>query len=218
MKIILTGNTGLIGAEVLTQCLANPAITSIVAISRRDLPIQHPKLKQIQHSDFNSYPQPLLDELKGAEACIWSLGIAMPKTMQEGQRINQEYPLAAAKAFARNRDGKPFRFVYVSGKLVEKDQNKKLWIVGDSRKMRGRTELEMVKLNSPGNEIHIMRPGFVGAKGSSFKDTAMGVLVKMIKEDWLAASLVDVATKGGNQQFYEMDDLMKIGEAIVSKS
>lgn len=218
MKVILTGNTGLIGGEVLTQCLENPEITSIVALSRRDLPIEHPKLKQIQHSDFTSYPQPLLDELKGAEACIWSLGIAMPKTMEEGQRINQDFPLAAAKAFAANRGGAAFRFVYVSGMLVEKDQNKKLWIVGDSRKMRGRTELEMLKLSTDGNEVTIMRPGFVGAKGTSIKDAAMGMFVKIIKVDWLAAALVDVAIKGANQQFYEMDDLMKTGRNVASKA
>lgn len=76
MKVILTGPTGFIGAEVLSQCIENPAITSIVALSRRELPSSavsksSPKLKVIIHEDYTSYPDNVLRELAGAEACIW---------------------------------------------------------------------------------------------------------------------------------------------------
>lgn len=58
MKIILTGSTGFIGHEVLVQCLQNPNITSIVALSRRELPREHPKLKTHVLDDFSTYPYP----------------------------------------------------------------------------------------------------------------------------------------------------------------
>ena len=218
MKIILTGNTGLIGAEVLTQCLADPAITSIFALSRRELPIQHPKLKQIQHSDFTSYPPALLTQLQGADACIWSLGIAIPKVPEDMQRINQDFPLAAAKALAANRDGKPFRFVYVSGVLVEKDQQRKLWMLSEGRKLRGRTELELLKLDGDGNEMHIARPGFVGTKDGSVKDTVLGLLLPTIRVDALAAALIDTAVNGGEGPMHENDEMMQTGKAIRSVS
>jgi nucleoside-diphosphate-sugar epimerase len=70
MKVILTGSTGFIGREVLSQCLQNPAITFVVAISRRDLPA-HEKLQVALVEDFLSYPDCIRDQLKNADACIW---------------------------------------------------------------------------------------------------------------------------------------------------
>ncbi|KAL8798897.1 MAG: hypothetical protein Q9182_006297 [Xanthomendoza sp. 2 TL-2023] len=75
MKIILTGSTGDIGSHGLQSALAHPAITSIIALSRRQLPITHPKLHVVILSDFLIYSQDTLEAWKGAEACIWCLGI-----------------------------------------------------------------------------------------------------------------------------------------------
>lgn len=70
MKIILTGSSGFIGHEILTQCLQHPAITSIVALTRRDL-TAHDKLKVVKVEDFLSYPDSIVDDIKDADACIW---------------------------------------------------------------------------------------------------------------------------------------------------
>jgi uncharacterized protein YbjT (DUF2867 family) len=75
MKVILLGSTGFIGKEVLDQCLKSPHISSIIALSRRDLPVEacsnHPKLTVVIIEDFKSYPDSVLELLKGADACIW---------------------------------------------------------------------------------------------------------------------------------------------------
>lgn len=217
MKVIITGITGLIGGEVLTQCLSNPAITSIVTLARRDIPTQHPKLKQIKHTDFLTYSPKLLAELAVADACIFCLGIAVPKTPEDGKRIDHDYPLATAKAFQDNATTKNFRFVYVSGALVEKDQDKKLWILSGMRKLRGRTELGLLKLNSEGKEIKIVRPGFVGSKEGGIKDIAMGVIAKLIKVDVLAKAIVDITVNGG-KEIIEMDELISIGKSAKGGS
>lgn len=74
MKVVLTGVTGFIGREILDQCLQNPSITSIVALSRREPqpPVtSNSKLKIVIMDDFLVYPKPVLEEMRGAEACIW---------------------------------------------------------------------------------------------------------------------------------------------------
>jgi uncharacterized protein YbjT (DUF2867 family) len=74
MKVILSGATGFIGGEVLTQALAHPSITSLVCITRRALPesaTRNPKLTVITLTDFLSYPPEILSQLEGAESCIW---------------------------------------------------------------------------------------------------------------------------------------------------
>ena len=72
MKIILTGTAGFIGNEVLQQCVAKAAITSIVALSRRPLNnVIDPKVKVVVLNDSMAYGEDVLREVEGAEACIW---------------------------------------------------------------------------------------------------------------------------------------------------
>jgi uncharacterized protein YbjT (DUF2867 family) len=81
MKVILTGSTGFVGREVLEQCLKNSSITSMIALSRRELPpsvVDNPKLKTAIVEDYLSYPDSLLQDIKGADACIWYLPPRLP--------------------------------------------------------------------------------------------------------------------------------------------
>lgn len=71
MKVILTGSTGFVGREVLEQCLKNPSVTTIVALSRRDIACPDPKLKVVILDNFLEYPDSIVREFDGAEACIW---------------------------------------------------------------------------------------------------------------------------------------------------
>ena len=78
MKLILTGATGFIGTEVVRQCLLHPSITSVVTLVRRLIPgIESPNLKQVimKDDDFLSYPEHVMNEIKGAHACIWYASI-----------------------------------------------------------------------------------------------------------------------------------------------
>jgi nucleoside-diphosphate-sugar epimerase len=71
MKLILTGTSGFIGSEVLSQALLHPSVTSIVALSRKPIPNSDPKLKVVLIDDVGHYSASVLSELSGAEACIW---------------------------------------------------------------------------------------------------------------------------------------------------
>jgi hypothetical protein len=78
MKLILTGTSGFIGSEVLSQALRHPSITSIVALSRKPIQNSDPKLKVLLIDDFEHYSPSALSELSGAEACIWYVFLFSP--------------------------------------------------------------------------------------------------------------------------------------------
>jgi hypothetical protein len=74
MKVILTGSTGFIGGEVLSQCIRHPSITSIIVLSRReilDVSSSDEKTKVVIVDNFASYPENVVTEIADADACIW---------------------------------------------------------------------------------------------------------------------------------------------------
>jgi nucleoside-diphosphate-sugar epimerase len=152
MKVIIAGATGFVGQEVLSQCLAHPSITSIVALCRCELPITHAKLHvhRMKDEDFLSYSDPQLSaSLQSVDACIWTLGITPSRASDEQafRQVTLDYASQAAKAFnnaftASNKAGQEasaspkFRFVYVSGGMAERDQSKPLWFNAGYRRVR----------------------------------------------------------------------------------
>lgn len=75
MKVLVTGGTGTIGGHALLHCLLRPEITSVVAFARKPYPAElndNPKLKVIVLEDFNVWSQDILEEIKDADAMIWS--------------------------------------------------------------------------------------------------------------------------------------------------
>ncbi|KAJ5736953.1 uncharacterized protein N7483_002078 [Penicillium malachiteum] len=210
MKVILTGSTGFIGNEVLQQCLQHPSITSIVALSRRDLP-QHDKLKVAIMNDFLSYPDAVREEIKGADACIWTLGLIpskIPKNDEAGtRRVSIEYTLTAAKEFEEHCQ-KPFRFIYVSGAGAERGQDKPLWVMQDYRRLRGEVESGLLDFaeSKPDFSCYIMQPGLVLSRGMSLRNLVFG-LAPSIRVDDMARSMVDLALKGGEKRIWENDEM-----------
>jgi nucleoside-diphosphate-sugar epimerase len=76
MKVMVTGGTGLVGSNILKKCIDDPRITSVLALSRRELPAEltdNEKVKVIISKDFSKYPNELLEQLEGAEACLWQV-------------------------------------------------------------------------------------------------------------------------------------------------
>ncbi|KAJ0420366.1 hypothetical protein BJY00DRAFT_313037 [Aspergillus carlsbadensis] len=159
MKIILTGTTGFVGTEVLAQALANPHITSLIVLSRKPLPesiTENPKVTVKVIDDFLTYPDSLLEELAGAEGCVWTLGLATSSSLPLYRKVNHEYTLAALEAFSRiplapgTPTARPFHFVYCSGAAAVRDphKTKTLWFMGDMRRIRGDTEAALLAYHS----------------------------------------------------------------------
>lgn len=76
MKIVIGGSSGFVGTELVRQALANPNITSIIGLSRRETTLPPStagadKFKSIVCDNFEEYPDDVLKELSNVQACIW---------------------------------------------------------------------------------------------------------------------------------------------------
>ncbi|MCJ1350274.1 MAG: hypothetical protein MMC33_000255 [Icmadophila ericetorum] len=172
LKLILTGATGTAGAEALRQALSSPSISQITVLTRRPTlpahivpdPSSHSKLRIIQHTNYSSYPQTLLDELKGYNACVWDLGTASAGYKEEAyDEITRIWAVEAAKAFAElggRSEKEKFVFCYLSGQGADQREGKAYAMFG---RVKGRAEAELAALQStlPTLAVYSFRPAAI---------------------------------------------------------
>ncbi|KAK5118810.1 hypothetical protein LTR62_000019 [Meristemomyces frigidus] len=227
MKIILTGCTGFIGGATLARCLAHPSITSIVVLTRRPLQTTHSKLTTIILSSFlpAGYTPEVITQLKGAEACIWSMG-----TPTSGREVHYDFTFAAARTFLENlrpsalKTGKkPFRFIYVSGFVVERDQQRNLWFMSEARKMRGTVEMGLVAMEKESEgafQAVAVRPGYLHRAKMGLPG---GLMVSVLPTAWhvaveeFAAATVEMGISGDGGHSVENAELKTKGRVALEQ-
>ncbi|CAJ2501052.1 Uu.00g039050.m01.CDS01 [Anthostomella pinea] len=165
--IILTGATGQAGSAVLAYALSSPAVSRVSLLSRRPVKLAEssPKANVIIHSDFSSYPEAILDQLRGATACIWAQGISSQGMSEdEYTRITLDYPVAAAKAFAGLAER--MNFVYFSGEGGDMEE-KASTMFG---RIKGRAESRLLALQKDGEypslRVYNIRPAIINPQGN----------------------------------------------------
>ncbi|RDW57616.1 hypothetical protein BP6252_13698 [Coleophoma cylindrospora] len=214
MKVILFGSTGFIGKAVLDRCLKTPSITSLIALSRRDLPkeVAHPKLTVVILKDFKSYPESILELLKDADACIWSIG-----TYTWDPVVELEYPESFQKALLKVLDfKKTFTYVYLGGAFTEPDQEKTLWFYSEGRRVRGLAQTKFLEFGEQNLNVktYVVRPGGVLA-GDGIP--LLGSLLPTVSVRSLAAVMVDLTVDGGSEAMVENKSIVQRGKELLSK-
>lgn len=153
MRLIVTGATGLAGAEVVRQSLAHDGIEKVTALSRRPLALAHPSLTTVVHEDFLHYDG-VLPQLAGHDACLWCLGVSQ-RDVDEPQyiTITRDYTLAGAAAMLQVNPGLTFGFLSGGG---ASSSERALWLFG---RVKGQTENRLGELGLP--RLYHFRPGYI---------------------------------------------------------
>jgi uncharacterized protein YbjT (DUF2867 family) len=96
---ILLGASGLVGGHLLQQLLDSPHYGTVIALLRKPLPIQHPKLRQ-QLLDFER-PDPAAIQ---GDDLFCALGTTLRKAGSEAaqRRIDHDYPLEIGRLAKAN--------------------------------------------------------------------------------------------------------------------
>lgn len=140
MKVIITGTTGMVGEGVLFECLQNSKVSEILSISRKEITVNHPKLKQLIVQDFTKL-EDFKIEISGYDACFFCAGISSVG-MKEDQftQITYDTTIAFAKTVLANNPN--LTFCYVSGRGTDStEQGKTMWA-----RVKGKTENELMKM------------------------------------------------------------------------
>ncbi|KAJ1555782.1 hypothetical protein HK405_013187 [Cladochytrium tenue] len=255
MNVVVAGASGFLGTELVRQALLGPCaprVASVVALARRpvadprstpdtstDVPAT-PKFKSVVCTDFEHYPDSVLDVLRGADACIWTIGVTPTKARgmawEEVCKISRDYAVTAVDTISKlaaSRDAsdkhrRPVRFVYISGVSAERDQSKKPWVMPEMLLMRGEAEtlvLESARRSDGVVEACVAKPGYIGeaqAAGglAGFVGAAARALlgVPSVGKAEIAAALLDQCARGFESDTLTNADLVRIGRRSLAPS
>ncbi|KAJ5893426.1 hypothetical protein N7495_005117 [Penicillium taxi] len=237
MKLIVAGATGLVGTEIIRQCLQISEITQIIALARKPVHIEDgtdstSKLKSVVIRDYGEYPADVRAEFAGADACIWTVAVTPFRTSSfdfaEVKRVCQDCTLAGFKAMYESGPAKPFRFLYFSADGTPRDPTKRPVIMGDYQVMRCETELMVIKFPQEylGVEICIAQPGVI-VNSTSFGRSVLASIFRLVNtftraipnihRQELSAAVLDLAIKGFDQETVKNNDLVHRGQAVLKQ-
>ncbi|OQO00923.1 hypothetical protein B0A48_13612 [Cryoendolithus antarcticus] len=219
MKIVIAGATGNIGHKALEEALHHPDVTIVVALVRRELDVQNPKLQTLVKQDFSSYSSAELEKLQGAQGCIWALGGPLSPL-----EVHSAYPRAALKSFSTSLaphtpTHKPFHFILLSGALIPRTENGVLSQLPVVKTFveRGHVEQEFEAYSAAHEDWQtiIVRPSVVVAK-NSWPETLLPAQFQ-IGEEVFAAALVDFAVHGSEEGLLDNAALKEGGERALAR-
>ena len=207
----LAGATGLVGGFVLRQLLGSEWYSQVVALTRRTMKVEHPKLEQ-RLVDFDQLQ--FLD-LPPAGDVFCALGTTIKKagSQEAFRRVDLEYPLALAnKAAASGAQ----QFLLVSS-VGANARSRNFYL-------RTKGELEDAVSALPFTGIHIFRPSLLVGPREERRpaERVAKVLMKVlspflidglsryraIKAEEVARAMVAAAVLGGSgRNVYEYEQL-----------
>lgn len=154
-KVLITGSTGMVGKGVLLECLKHPAISGVLLINRRSVEINHAKITEIIHDNFQDFSG-LSEKLTAVDACFFCLGIsALGKSEMEYTKITYDITLSLARELSRLNPDVVFCYVSGAGTNVK---SRSMWA-----RVKGKTEQDLLKL--PFKKVVLFRPGFIQPLG-----------------------------------------------------
>jgi len=152
MKIVLFGATGMVGAGALLECLADPRVESVLALTRSSTGRRHPKLRELVHKDFFNYDN-LAGEFASCDACFFCLGVSSIG-MSESEYTHLTYDLTLAAARTMAAANPRMVFCYVSGVGTDStERGRTMWA-----RVKGRTENALLALFA---NAYMFRPGII---------------------------------------------------------
>lgn len=135
------------------------------------------------------------------------------------RKVGVEYTSAGAKAMrdhltAHVPSGSRFRFVFCSGMLAEWDQDRTLYFLNDTRKIKGAVEKKLCDLQDEqenGNfETWIARPSYLLSPEAPWYKKAASPFVFGIETTQLGRAMIKMAFGGGRERITFTYELQKM--------
>jgi uncharacterized protein YbjT (DUF2867 family) len=215
MTALIFGATGMVGIEVLHECLKEDRIDRVVAVVRNGTGVVHHKLTEIRHSDFTDY-LPIEYALAEADLCFFCIGVYQGKVPEdEFWEVTVDYQVNLVKAFVQI--GADPVFCMFSGAGADRTGKSKMLFA------RAKGKAEQHLLDSRISRKYIFRPGYIHPGRKKAKPRIPSWLVTPfyklmpgigIDAPDLARVMVRVALDGSGVDTLENKDLRRLAGGL----
>ncbi len=221
MKVVLFGASGMVGQGVLNECLRDPEVTRVLAVTRSPMGRSDPKLVELVHKDFYDFSS-VEPELAGYDACFFCLGVSSAGMKEaDYHRVTYDLTMAAARALAKVSPG--LTFIYVSGTGTDStERGGTMWA-----RVKGKTENALFAL--PFAAAYMFRPGFIqpldGIKSKTrlyraayAVSSPLYPLFKAVAPRWVTTTravglaMLAVAKRGSEKKLLENADINQLAQ------
>lgn len=214
---LLAGSTGLVGSYLLKRLIADSRYGSVIVLTRKALPISHPKLKVVAVS-----LDTLADVAPTLEADDWfcALGTTIKQagTQEAFRRVDYEYPLTLGRQAAASGAE---QFLLVSA--IGANPSSSIFY----SRVKGETEQELGALRLP--RLHLYRPSLLLGDRAEYRrgERLWGILMKglnpllqgslhkyrAVQGDVVAAAMINAANTSSTlgTHVYEGKQIVKRG-------
>lgn len=218
MNVILFGATGMVGGGVLTECLEDDRVRSVLSVGRRPCGVSHEKLRELVCSDLFALGD-LQEELGGHDACLFCLGVSAAGMSEAAyRRVTYDLTIEAATTLAASNPD--LIFCYVSGQGTDPSgESRFMWA-----RVKGETEARLLEMPFA---AYMFRPGIIQPlKGARSRTRAyqalyvlLGPLIPALKRLFprhvttsvnVARAMIRVAAEGHEQRVLETDDINRL--------
>lgn len=220
MRIIVTGATGLVGAEVLRQAIKDSQIEEVIAIARNKPEVEDPKISFIKHDDFLNYSS-LETYFKKADAILWCLGISQTQvSKQQYEAITYDYVMACANYCVTTKP--TIRFIFVSGNGADRTEKSRTIF----RRVKGKAENGLLQRGL--KDLYIVRPDAIRPRHKNKRAPFLYKLAypifpviaaltpnKIIWSDKLAVAMLKIAKSAYEKNTLENFELRALGELSI---
>lgn len=214
IRVIITGSTGMVGEGVMLVCLAHPAVSEVLIISRRESGRTHPKLKELIVNDFGNISEAKA-QLEDYDACFFCAGVSSVGENEESF-TRKTYDFVVPFATQLSNINPDSTFIYVSGSRTDStEKGSVMWA-----RVKGKTENALTRL--PFKGVYNFRPGLMrpvkGQKNVNFVYRIVDVFFPL----WLrltpnfactlrqvGLAMIHCVTRGYSQPILEVADIKK---------
>jgi uncharacterized protein YbjT (DUF2867 family) len=153
MDALIFGATGMVGTEVLHQCLDSDQIDKVVTIGRHATGVVHPELVEIEHQNFLDFSS-IETELTQTDICFYCLGDYQNQVAADVfWQITVGY--LEALIYALEKANKELTFCLFSAQGADQTEKSPFRFA----KAKGRAEKILLESGVP--QKYIFRPGYI---------------------------------------------------------
>jgi nucleoside-diphosphate-sugar epimerase len=212
IKAIVTGATGMLGEGVMHECLNHPDVESVLAINRKTVNTNHPKLKEIIHNNFFDFSG-IEEKLSGYNACFFCLGTtSVGKKEEQYKKIT--FDITKSLADTLSRLNPEMTFCYISGSGTDSSEKGKImWA-----RVKGRTENYILNLGF--RQAFAFRPAIIeptkGLKNTLTPYKYLSFLLPVIRMLFpkyicslreIGIAMINIVNKGYDKNVLEVNDI-----------